>query len=186
MPDSNTSLSSADASTKIATLARLAGWLVRGVGAFAVASLLAGLGTWWTLFGGWPAYGLAQLLAVGLGGLLLLPAAVLALFYQGLRDLMALPERLRGQLDLDKDAASQAARAVRPSPKKGNRLWRFVKGLWALRTAVMESKGLLLRYGAMIRFINPWSLLAVLAATGATFVLSAVAVVGGILRLLLG
>ena len=186
MSDSNTSLSGADASTKVATLARLAGWLVRGVGAFTIVSLLAGCGAWWALFGGWPAHGLAQLLAVGLGGLLLLPAGVLALFYQGLRDLMALPERLRGQLDLDKDAATQAARTMRASPKKGSRLWRFVKGLWALRTAVMDSKGLLLRYGAMIRFINPWSLLAVLAATGATFVLSAVAVVGGMLRLLLG
>ncbi|MFO8233717.1 MAG: hypothetical protein R6U20_13790 [Longimonas sp.] len=186
MPDSNTSLSNADASTKVATLARLASWLVRGVGAFTIASLLAGLGTWWALFGGWPAHGLAQLLAIGLAGLLLLPAGVLALFYQGLRDLMALPERLRDQLDVDKDAASKAARAVRPGPKQGSRLRRFVKGLWAMRTAVMDSKGLLLRYGAMIRFITPWSLLAVLAATAATFVLSAVAVVGGMLRLLLG
>ena len=128
----------------------------------------------------------AQLLAVGFAGLLLLPAGVLALFYQGLRDLMKLPERLRGQLDVDKDAAAQAARTMRADAGKSSRLWRFVKGLWALRTAVMDSKGLLLRYGAMIRFINPWSLLAVLAATGATFVLSAMAVVGGMLRLLLG
>lgn len=186
MPDSSTSLSDADASTKIATLARLASWLVRGVGAFAVASLLTGLGTWWALFGAWPAHGLAQVLALGLAGLLLLPAGVLALFYQGLRDLMKLPDRLRSQLDVDKDAATQAARAVRPGPEQGSRLRRFVKGLWALRTAVMDSKGLLLRYGAMIRFITPWSLLAVLAATGATFLLGAVAVVGGMLRLLLG
>jgi hypothetical protein len=186
MPEPNSSLSDADSSTKVATLARIASWLVRGVGTFTVVSLLAGATTWWVLFGGWPAHGLAQLLAVGLAGLLLLPAGVLALFYQGLRDLIALPERLRNQVDVDKDAAAQAARTIRPGPENGNRLWRFVRGVWTLRTAVMDSKGLLLRYGAMIRFITPWSFLAVLAATGATFVLTAVAVVGGMLRLLLG
>ncbi|MES3629969.1 MAG: hypothetical protein PPP56_07360 [Longimonas sp.] len=182
-------LSDAPASTKVATLARLAAWLVRGVGWFAVGSLLAGLGAWWVLFGGWPTHGFAQLLAVGLGGLLLLPAAVLALFYQGLRDLMALPERIRNQIETDKDAAADTARAMMPEKKgrkKGSRLWRFVKGIWALRTAIMESKGLLIRYGAMIRFVNPWSMLAVLAATAATVVLGAFALVGGMLRLLLG
>ena len=189
MATSESSLSDASTATQAYTLSHLAMRLTQSVGWFTVASAVLGVGSWWVLFGGWPTYAVLQFLAFVFGIALLLPAAILALFYQGLRDLVALPKRIRDQLDADKEAAKQASSAVLPDGKKQRkrgRLWRFVKGLWALRKAITDSKGLLIRYGAMIRFVNPWSIVVVLIATGVTFLMGALVVVGGALRLLLG
>ena len=185
----DSSLSDASTATQAYTLSHLAMRLTQSVGWFTAASAVLGVGSWWVLFGGWPTYAVLQFLAFVFGIALLLPAAILALFYQGLRDLVALPKRIRDQIEADKEAAQEAAGVVLPDKKKQKsrgRLWRFVKGMWALRKAITDSKGLLIRYGAMIRFITPFSILAVLAATAFTFFMGAFVVAGGALRLLLG
>jgi hypothetical protein len=53
------------------------------------------------------------------------------------------------------------------------RLWRIVKHVWALRGVLLENRALLVRTGALVRFVNPGFLLLVVAATVATGLLGA-------------
>lgn len=124
--------------------------------------------------------------------LLLAPAGVLGLFVAGLHELVALPDRVRAQMQRGA-AASQSAytatrESIRPaeddaapdirSSRRG--VWRIAGRLvrvgWRLWTFVQESRGLLLHYGALLRLLTPGFLLLVAAA----------ALVGSLLVLLAG
>jgi len=169
MTASSTSPDTADgrlvkAARTVATLAR---GLSRGVAVLATASGASGLLLWALLW--WPPGGsLTTLLGAGLtGGLVLGPAAVLGLFYQGLRDLIALPDRIADHTRRTVDRSAEAARSVANDRTSGilGRAWGVVKQVWHLRSVLLENRDLLLRYGMLFRFINPGFLLLVVGAT---------------------
>jgi hypothetical protein len=149
------------------TVAALARRLSRGVAVLTVGSATAGLLLWGLLW--WPPrLTLSTLLGASLtGGLLLGPAAVLGLFYQGLRDVLALPQRLSDRTRRTVDQSAEAARSVADDRYDGllGRAWGIVKQIWRLRTVLTENRDLLLRYGLLVRFLNPGFLLLVVGAT---------------------
>ena len=101
--------------------------------------------------------------------LLLSPAVTLGLFYMGLRDLLALPDRLANQTARTVEQSADAVRSVTAETTSGpGRLWGMVKQIWDLRIVLLENRVLLLRYGALIRFVNPGFLLLVVGSTIAT------------------
>lgn len=163
--------------------ASLAARLVTGAGILAGASAGAGLLLWSLLW--WPVGShLASL--VGAGGTFVLlsgPSAILALFYLGLRDLQALPDRLADRTSRTVEQSADAAAAVASGPSASGlfgRLWETVKQIWALRGVLLENRALLVRYGALIRFVNPGFLLLVVGAAVVTGLL----VPGALLALL--
>lgn len=155
------------------TLSRLARRLSWGVGLLAGTSGAAGLLLWGLLW--WPLrLDLSTLLGAGLtGALLLAPATVLGLFYQGLRDLLALPDRIEEHTRRTVDQSAEAARSVTDDRYEGllGRAWGIVKQIWRLRTVLLENRDLLLRYGLLVRFLNPGFLLLVVGATGLSLLL---------------
>lgn len=165
------------------TLAALARRLSQGVAVLVGASGAAGLLLWGLLW--WPpGLNVTHLVGAGLtGGLLLGPAAVLALFYQGLRDLLALPDRLADHTRRTVDQSSEAARSVVRDRHGGilGRAWGVVKQIWHLRAVLLENRDLLLRYGLLLRFLNPGFLLLVVGAT----LLSLLLIPAGLLAALL-
>lgn len=152
--------------------AALAEQLTTGVGVLAGVSASAGVLLWGILW--WPpsghlpsVLGAAVTLALFLG-----PAAVLALFYQGLRDLLDLPERLSNRTTHTVEHSTDAVRSVtKETSGLLGRLWTIMKRIWALRSVLSENRALLVRYGALIRFVTPGFLLLVVGATIATGVL---------------
>lgn len=169
------------------TVAALARRLSRGVAVLAGVSGAAGLLLWGLLW--WPPrLDLSILLGAGLtGGLLLGPAAVLALFYQGLRDLLALPDRIANRTRRTVDQSAEAARSVVGDRHTGivGRVWGVVKQTWHLRTVLLENRDLLLRYGLLYRFLNPGFLLLVVGATILSLVLIPLSLLGVLLAWLL-
>jgi hypothetical protein len=119
-------------------------------------------------------------------GFLVGPAAVLALFYQGLRDLRALPERLAERAARTAEQSAEAVKAAAGGTADGllGRLWGLVRQIWALRTVLTENRALLVRYGALLRFVTPGFLLLVALAAGASLVLVPVAALAGGVALL--
>jgi len=163
------------------TLASLARRLTRGVAVLAGTSAGAGV-LLWALFW-WPVPPqFSSLLGAGVTLLLLLaPAAVLGLFYQGLRDLQALPDRLSSRATRTAEQSAEAVRTTVGSEATGilGRGWHLVQQIWTLRTVLKENRALLLRYGTLLRFVTPGFLLLVVLAAGASLLLvPAVAVVG--------
>jgi len=150
--------------------ATLAERLTTGVAVLAGTSAGAGLLLWGLLW--WPPGGgpLSLLGAAGTLALLLGPAAVLALFYLGLRDLLTLPDRLSSRTARTVEQSADAVRAATSDPASGllGRLWGLVKHTWALRGMLLENRALLVRTGALVRFANPGFLLLVVGATVAT------------------
>ena len=190
MPDSSRSSTPADASdSRLVQVAQRAAGLARhlatGVAVLVVTSAAAGLLLWGLLW--WPlSGGIVEVMGAGaslvlLGG----PAAVLALFYQGLRDLQALPGRLAERAARTAEQSAEAVRSATTDAPRGwvGRLWGLVRQIWALRTVLTENRALLLRYGALIRFVTPGFLLLVVLAAGISLVLVPVAVVAGLVVL---
>lgn len=171
------------AARTLATLARRLSW---GVAVLAGASAGAG-GTLWGLLW-WPlSPTLGGLLgAAGTGVLFLGPAAVLGLFYVGLRDLLALPARLSERGSQTMEQSADALRSVVTDPRAGllGRLWGVLKQIWALRSVLQENRALLVRYGALVRFVNPGFLLLVVLAAALTLLLIPVAAVAGLVAVL--
>lgn len=169
------------------TLAALARRLMTGVAVLGTASAGAGGLMWFLLW--WPPSTRPDSLLIAAGSLavLLAPATVLALFYLGLRDLLALPERLSARSARTIDQSTEAARAVVSTPASSvlGRLWNVVKQIWALRSILLENRALLLRYGTLIRFAHPGFLLLVVLAAGFSLILIPIAVVAGLLFLIL-
>ena len=150
--------------------AALAERLTTGVAALAGLSAGAGLLLWGILW--WPPSGhLSSLLGAAVTlALLVGPAAVLALFYQGLRDLLALPDRLSDRTSRTVEQSTDTLQAVTTETPSGflGRLWGVVTHIWALRGVLTENRALLVRYGALLRFVTPGFLLLVVGATAAT------------------
>jgi hypothetical protein len=150
--------------------AALADRLTTGVAVLAGLSAGAGLLLWGLLW--WPpSEALSSLFgAAGTLVLLLSPAAVLTLFYLGLRDLLALPGRLSTRTARTVEQSAETVRAATSGAPTGllGRLWRIVKHVWALRGVLLENRALLVRTSALVRFANPGFLLLVVAATVAT------------------
>lgn len=165
----------------VRTAATLARHLTRAVGVLALTSTLAGAVLWGLLW--WP----VPLRAGSLVGaaltliVLLAPAAVLGLFYAGLQDLVALPDRLSTRASQTVETSTAAYHAATDS---SNSWWGRLRGLvgrlWSLRSFLTEHRALLVRYGAMLRLVTPGFLLLVVAAAGAALLL----VPGAVLALL--
>ncbi|WP_103020328.1 hypothetical protein [Salinibacter altiplanensis] len=150
--------------------AALAEQLTTGVAVLAGLSAGAALLLWGVLW--WPlsSHVLSLLGAAVTFALLLGPTAVLALFYQGLRDLLALPTRLSDRTTRTVEQSTDAFRSVTTETPSGllGRLWDVVTHIWALRGVLLENRALLVRYGVLLRFVNPGFLLLVVGAIGAT------------------
>lgn len=158
-----------------------------GVAVLGTASAGAG-GVIWSLVWWPPGTRLGSLLvAAGTLVVLLTPAALLGVFYLGLRDLLALPERISARSARTIDQSTEAARAVVSTPASSllGRLWNVLKQIWALRSVLLENRALFVRSGALIRFVHPGFLLLVVLAAGVSLLLIPIAVGAGLLFLIL-
>lgn len=168
------------------TGAALARRLRTGVAVLAGTAAGAGLLLWGLLW--WPP-ALRPLPLVGAGATLLAliaPAAVLGLFVQGLHDLLALPDRLSERTAETVDQSAEAVRATTTDAPDGvlGRLWGLVRQIWALRTVLSDNRALLVRYGALLRFLTPGFLLIVALAAGLSLLLVPGAALTGLVALL--
>lgn len=160
--------------------------LTTGVAVLTGISGGAGLLLWGLLW--WPlSWKVGSLLGAAVTLVFLVgPAAVLALFYQGLRDMQALPERLAERAARTAEQSAEAVRSATTDGPRGwiGRLWGIVRQIWALRTVLTENRDLLLRYGALFRFVTPGFLLLVAAAAGMSLLLVPIAAGAGLVVLL--
>lgn len=156
----------------IGTAATLARHLTSAVRGLALSATLAGGVLWMLLW--WPVP-LRSGALVGAGltlGLLLAPAAVLGLFYAGLRDLVALPDRLSTHAAQTVEASAETYQAATdPSDAWWGWLRRLLKRIWSLRSLLADHRALLVRYGAVLRLLTPGFLLLVGLAAGAAVLL---------------
>jgi hypothetical protein len=186
VPDASDSASDNRLARAARTGAALARRLQTGVAVLAGAATGAGLLLWGLLW--WPpALRLLPLVGAGTTLLVLLaPAAVLGLFIQGLHDLLALPDRLSERTAETVDQSAEAVRATTTDAPDGilGRLWGLVQQIWALRTVLSENRALLVRYGALLRFLTPGFLLIVALAAGLSLLLVPGAALAGLLTLL--
>jgi len=104
----------------------------------------------------------------------------------GLRDLWALPERLseRATRTLEQSGDAVWSVAAESEPTLLGRLWGLVKQIWALRQVLLENRALLVRYGALVRFVTPGFLLLVALAAGLSLLLIPVAVLAALVAAL--
>jgi len=187
MPDSSASSDSADGRIARAarTLSTLARRISKGVAVLAIGSAGAGLLLWALLWWPLPLRLFSVLAAAATFALLLAPAAVLGLFYQGLRDLWALPSRLSEHTSRTISQSGETVASVAGASASGlGRLWHIVTQIWALRRVLLDHRALLVRYGALIRFLTPGFLLLVVFATGLSLLLIPVAAISGLLAVL--
>jgi hypothetical protein len=63
-------------------------------------------------------------------------------------------------------------------------VWGLLRRVWALRTVLLENRALLVRYGALLRFVTPGFVLLVAGATAVSFLLVPVAAGAGLVVLL--
>ncbi len=188
--DSSTAPSDTAPDGRLARTARIGATLARrlrtGVAVLAGAAGGAGLVLWALLW--WPP-ALHALPLVGAGVTLLLllaPAVVLGLLVQGLHDLIALPDRLSERTAETVDQSAEAVRATTTDAPDSllGRLWALVRQIWALRTVLSENRALLLRYGAILRFLTPGFLLLAVLAAGLSLLLVPGAVLAALVALL--
>lgn len=156
----------------VGAVGTLAQHLLRSVKLLTGTAALAGATLWWALWGLSPFQTGAVAGPVLTLALLLAPAVVLGLFYTGLRDLAALPDRLSTGVSQTLDASVASYRAATDAPDSW---WgwgrRIFSRLWALRSLLADHRALLVRYGMMLRVVTPGFLLLVVGATLATGVL---------------
>ena len=138
----------------------LAETMVDKVRTLALASGLAGVWLWGVAFYPFGSFGriAVVVLAVGVMGVLLAPAGVLALFWAGLRELIALPDKLIAMAGTGEERTGDLVETVREEvrePFRLRRLWRFFRTVLDLRGLVLDSKGLLLQVTAVARLANP-------------------------------
>jgi len=188
MPDSTASSDADDGRLVRAarTLATLAHRLSSGVAVLAGSSAGAGLLLWGLLWWPVPLRPSSLLWAAATLGAFLAPAAILGLFYQGLRDLWALPDRLAEHTSRTISQSGETVASVTAGSPAGRigRLWRIVKQIWALRRVLLDHRALLVRYGTLIRFLTPGFLLLVVLAAGLSLLLLPVAALAGLLAVL--
>ena len=145
-----------------------AAYRTAGVSALAVAVILYAV---------WDAFSARMVAAdlVVLGVVLLLPAAAVALAGWTLADVARLPGQIR-------DAALGAARDA-TAPKKGSRIVRLIKSIWAARGLALLTKGGWLKAVGALRFVRLASLPFALALV-AFVAANAVVIVAGLVALL--
>lgn len=169
------------------TLAMIAQRLTTAVGGLALTSALAGGGLWALLW--WPVpLRLSPVVGAALTFTVLLgPAVVLGLFYMGLYDLLALPDRISDHASRTAQASTDAYHAA-TAETEGRFGWlrRLLLRIWSLRSLLLEHRALLLRYGAMLRMLTPAFLLLVLLAGVLSLLLIPVAAGAVLIALLLG
>ena len=140
-----------------------------GISAIAVAVIL------WAI---WDAFSLRMVprdLAL-IGVVLLLPAAAVALAGWTLADVARLPGQIR-------DAALAAAGRGGGTAKKGSRLMRLVKSVWAARGLALLTRGGWLKAVGALRFVRLASLPFALALAGFVL-LNGLVILGGVVALL--
>lgn len=166
--------------------AALARRLQTGVAVLAATATAAGLFLWSVLWWPVPVRLLPLLGAGGTFAVLLGPAVLLGLFYQGLHDLVALPDRVSDRAERTLDQSAEALRTVRSSTGGGwlGRAWHLLRQVWALRTVLMDNRALWLRYGTLLRFLTPGFLVLVAGATAVSLVLIPLAGLVGVIALL--
>jgi hypothetical protein len=167
--------------------AALARRLTTAVRRLAFLSAASGLGLWGLLWWPLPVQGESVLWA-GAGLLVLLaPAAVLGLFYVGLRDLLALPDRLAARTTDTIDQSATAARTLSNGEAESvwGRLRRIVREIWQLRRVLLDNRALLVRYGMLLRVLTPGFLVLGAGAVLASLLLVPIAVGAGLLAWLL-
>ncbi len=170
-------------------VARQAALLIDRLRVLALAAGAAGAWLWGLLFwpldvgSGWTLAGALLVLLALLG-----PALVLGLFARGLQELVALPGRLVATVRAGQgEAAAVYAGAGEARPARSGRIrrfWQVVRGLWALRAALLESRDLLIGSVALIRLASPVVLAVVVVAAGLGLLLIAGAVAGTLIALL--
>lgn len=134
--------------------------LVDKVRTLALAAALAGVWLWGVAFYPFGSFGRVGVvvLAVALLAVLLAPAGVLGLFWAGLRELIALPDKLVAMADTGEERTGELAETIREErrePFRLRRLWRFFRTVLDLRGLVLDSKGLLLQVTVVARLANP-------------------------------
>ena len=132
--------------------------------------LLAGVWLWgqmyWPFaFGAWWHVVIALLAAV----VLLLPGAVIVLFYVGLKALADIPTILQDSYEAGKTETKTAGQAanIRNELPHRVRIPTLLRSLWNLRGIVMGSKEMMIGYVALFRMVN----LVTLIVTAAAFVI---------------
>ena len=90
-------------------------------------------------------------------GLLLMPAGVLFLFWAGLRELIGVPDKLVAAAGEGEAQTGALLKTVSRKTEQGKvrRLWRFFRTVLDLRSLVLESKELLLKFAVVMRIANP-------------------------------
>lgn len=168
-------------------LAAVARRIKTGVGLLAASGAVAALFLWTVLW--WPP-SLRLLPLLGAGATLvavLLPPTILVLFYQGLHDLLALPERVSDRAARTVKESTESLRTFKE--QEGglfSRTWAILKHIWTLRSMLSENRALLVRYGSMIRFVTPGFLLVATVAALISVILILLAGGVGLLALLGG
>lgn len=170
----------------VQVIAAVARRMKTGVGMLALGSAGAALFVW--AFVWWPpSTRLVSLLGAGVTLVgLLLPAGILGLCYQGLHDLLELPERVSDRTARTVNKSAQAVRTVANQEPSGvrARLWGLLKRIWTLRAILSENRALLLHYGAMLRFVTPGFLLVVAVAAVAAVLIIFLACGAGLVAVL--
>ena len=124
---------------------------------------------------GW-VYGFAALILIGL----LLPALILMLFYLGLQTVIGLPSRLLEKAGVGETHARAMLDTARLSNKEepSRKVGKLLGTLYEMRTLVLDSKGMLFEYAALVRLANPLVLGVVGIAVVAGFFILAGALIG--------
>jgi len=149
----------------IARAASLSRHLMRAVGILTGIAALAGGTLWGVLWGYAPFQTGAVVGPILTLALLLTPAAVLGLFYTGLRDLAALPNRVTTGVS---DTMDASVASYRTATDASDSWWgwgrHLLRRIWSLRSLLADHRALLVRYGMMLRVVTPGFLLLVLGA----------------------
>ncbi len=172
--------------TVLEPVARYASSVVGFFGTFAVMAGLAGAVMWLIIFVPFAPVSVWKIVAAILtAGVLMIPAAVLGVFWIGLGQLVELPARLAdtaGQLG-DQGRQALASISAPPAGKKGKlrRVLPLVRTLVDVRSLLMESRELMLQAIVLVRVANPIMLVFVLVSCVAGGVLILIAAVAGLL-----
>ena len=114
--------------------------------------------------------------------LLMLPSGILFLFFAGLNSVSKLPARLMEKAEVGETQARSMLETARASElsTSSERGGKLLRSLFDLRKLVLESKGMLLEYAALLRLANPF----ILAIVGLATVFGFFVVVGALIGVL--
>ncbi len=120
-------------------------------------------------------YGLALLVLL----LFSVPSAILFLFHAVLQSVISLPGRLLEKAGIGEASARTVMQAVRADDKTpvDQKKGKVLRTLVDLRNLVLDSKGMLMEYTALLRLANPFILGIVAAAVVVGFGIVAAAVI---------